>query len=107
MEEKGNILLGPVGGLGFGGVVGLAVGYTAKKIGKLVLLAIGAVFILLQALAYTELIDIDWGAVEGAATNAWETSDGTLADRAWQVVTNNLPFGGGFVAGFALGFKMG
>ncbi len=107
MEEKGNILLGPVGGLGFGGVVGLGVGFTAKKIGKVILLTIGAVVILLQALAYGELIDIDWGAVEGAAKSAWATPDGTLADRAWEVVTNNLPFGGGFVAGFALGFKMG
>jgi len=107
MEEKGNILLGPVGGLGFGGVVGLAVGYAAKKIGKLVLLALGAVVILLQVLVYADLIDIDWSAVRGVAQNTWETSNGTLADRAWEIVSHNLPFGGGFVAGFALGFKMG
>lgn len=107
MEERGDILLGPVGGLGFGGVVGLAVGFTAKKVGKLVLLGIGVVVALLQALAYAELVQIDWGAVEGAATRVWQTSDGTLADRAWEILTNNLPFGGGFVAGFALGFKMG
>lgn len=107
MEERGSILLGPVGGLSFGGVVGLAVGYTTKKIGKIVLLGIGLIVILLQVLAYSELIQIDWGAVQNAATDAWETPDGTLADRGWEVVTNNLPFGGGFVAGFALGFKMG
>ncbi len=107
MEERGNILLGPVGGLGFGGVVGVAVGYTAKKIGKIVLLGIGLVVLLLQALAYGELVHIDWGAVEGAASQVWQTSDGTLADRAWEILTNNLPLGGGFVAGFALGFKMG
>lgn len=107
MEEKGNVLLGPIGGLGFGGVVGLAVGYTAKKIGKLVLLGLGAIVILLQVLAYSELIQIDWGAVQGVAEKTWETPDGTLADRAWEIVSNNLPFGGGFVAGFALGFKMG
>lgn len=107
MEDEGNILLGPVGGLGFGGVVGLAVGYTTKKIGKIVLLVIGAVFLLLQSLAYIEVITIDWGAVQTAATDAWETSDGTLADRAWEVIRKNLPFGGGFAAGFALGFKMG
>lgn len=107
MEEQGNILLGPVGGLGFGGVVGLAVGYTTKKIGKLALLAIGVLFLALQVLAYLELIVIDWGAVQIAAKDAWETQDGTLADHAWEIIRNNLPFGGGFVAGFALGFKMG
>ena len=94
-------------GLGFGGVLGVAVGYTTKKIGKVVLIGVGLIFILLQFLVYAELITVDWGAVEGAAKDAWETSDGTLADRAWAILKNNLPFGGGFVGGFALGFKMG
>lgn len=107
MDDTSNVLPGLAGGVGFGGAVGLAVGYTAKKVGKLVLLGIGAVFVVVQGLAYLELIDIDWKAVQQVAENTWETSDGTLADRAWEMVSNNLPFGGGFAAGFALGFKMG
>ena len=38
----------------------------------------------------------------------WMDAQGvTLAERAWQVISANLPFGSGFVAGFALGFKLG
>ena len=107
IEEQGSLLLGPAAGLGFGGVVGLAVGYTTKKLGKLVLLLLGGLFLVLQGLAYFDLVVIDWAAVEQAAHGVWETPDGTLAERFWDVVRNNLPFGGGFVAGFAVGFKMG
>jgi uncharacterized membrane protein (Fun14 family) len=107
MEPQGGIPLGSLGGLGFGGVVGLAVGYTTKKIGKLALLGLGATFLLLQALAYLEVVQVDWAAVERTSRGVWETSDGTLPDRAWRIVRANLPFGGGFVAGFAVGFKIG
>lgn len=107
MEPEGNILPGAAAGLGFGGVVGLAVGYSTKKVGKLALIGIGVVFVIVQTLVYAELITVDWAAVEGAAKDAWETSDGTLAERGWAILENNLPFGGGFAAGFAVGFKMG
>ncbi len=107
MEVEGSIPLGPAAGLGFGGVVGLAVGYTTKKLGKMVLLLLGGLFLVLQVLAYLDLIAIDWLAVQTTAQDVWETPDGTLAERAWEVIRSNVPFGGGFVAGFALGFKMG
>jgi uncharacterized membrane protein (Fun14 family) len=94
--------------LGFGGVAGVAVGYTAKKVTKLVALVLGLAFIVLQGLVYKGLISVDWGAVQSTADGVWTDPHGvTLADRAWQVLTANLPFGGGFVAGFALGFKLG
>lgn len=94
--------------LGFGGAAGLVVGYTAKKITKLLALALGLTFILVQALAYEGLITVNWGVVQNTAENVWTDPHGmTLADRAWAVLTANLPFGGGFVAGFALGFKLG
>jgi uncharacterized membrane protein (Fun14 family) len=38
----------------------------------------------------------------------WTNSEGaTLAHRAWEIITANLPVAGGFAAGFALGFKLG
>ena len=33
--------------------------------------------------------------------------DGSHLVTAWAIVRDQLPFGGAFVAGFALGFKMG
>jgi uncharacterized membrane protein (Fun14 family) len=102
-------LLGTIApSLGFGGVAGLAVGYTAKKLTKLLALLLGAVFILLQLAVYEGFVTVHWDAVQGAATHVWTDPSGTtLADRLWEIVTANLPFGGGFVAGFAVGLKLG
>lgn len=94
--------------LGFGGAAGLVVGYTAKKVTKLIALMLGLAFILVQVLAYKGLITVNWGAVQSTAEGVWTDPHGlTLADHAWEILTANLPFGGGFVAGFALGFKLG
>lgn len=103
-----ELLGGWVGTLGFGGVAGVVVGYTAKKVTKLAALALGVTFILVQVLVYKGFITVDWGAVQSGAENVWRGPHGvTLADRAWQILSANLPFGGGFVAGFAIGFKLG
>ena len=106
--DLGQLLSGPAAALGFGGVAGAMVGYTAKKVTKLVALALGLTFILLQTLVYLDFIKVDWTVVQTTAEGVWSNGQGvTLADKAWAVLTANLPFGGGFVAGFALGFKLG
>jgi len=106
--DLSQLLSAPVASLGFGGVAGLVVGYTAKKVTKLVALALGVTFIVVQVLVYKGLITVNWGAVQGTAEAMWKDPNGiTLADRAWDVLVANLPFGGGFVTGFALGFKLG
>ena len=109
MDVNFNQLLGPaLASLGFGGLAGAAVGYTAKKVTKLVALVLGLAFILVQVLVYEGLVAVDWHAVEHTAHTVWTDPHGvTLADHVWQILTANLPFGGGFVAGFAVGFKLG
>jgi uncharacterized membrane protein (Fun14 family) len=106
--DLSRLLGGQAASLGFGGVAGLVVGYTAKKVTKLAALALGLTFILLQVLAHEGLITVNWGAVQTTATHVWSDPHGvTLADRAWDVLAANLPFGSGFLGGFALGFKLG
>jgi len=108
MGDLAQTLMGPAAALGFGGVSGALVGYTAKKVTKVVAVVLGLVFILVQFLAYKGLISVNWDAVQTTAEAVWRTPEGrTLADRAWEIMTISLPFGGGFVAGFALGFKLG
>jgi len=108
MNELGHLLSGPVGELGFGGVAGAIVGYTAKKVTKLMAIALGLVFILIQTLVYLKFVSVDWNAVQHSAEQVWTDPQGvTLTQRAWAILSANLPFGGGFVAGFALGFKVG
>ena len=106
--DLGSWLGGAAGELGFGGVAGAIVGYTAKKITKLAALILGLLFIALQTLVYFKFVSVDWNAVQHTAEHVWTDAQGvTLADRVWAVLSANLPFGGGFVAGFALGFKLG
>ena len=108
VNELGELLKGPWTTLGFGGVAGAMVGYTAKKMTKLAALVLGSVFIVVQILVYLGFIEVHWEAVQSTAETVWRDPRGlTLADRAWNVLAANLPFGGGFVAGFALGFKLG
>jgi uncharacterized membrane protein (Fun14 family) len=101
--------LGPIApSLGFGGAAGLAVGYTAKKLTKLLALLLGCAFILVQLAAYEGFVTVNWGVVQDTAAHAWTNPEGvTLVDRLWHIVTANVPFGGGFIAGFALGLKYG
>jgi uncharacterized membrane protein (Fun14 family) len=106
--DLGNLLGAPLASLGFGGAAGLVVGYAAKKVTKVVAVLLGLLFILLQVLVYNDLITVNWNAVQHTAQQVWTDPNGvTLADRAWGILTANLPFGGGFVTGFALGFKLG
>ena len=106
--DLSQLLGGLAPSLGFGGVAGLVVGYTAKKVTKLVALALGLVFIVVQLLAYEGLLTVNWDAVQSTAENVWTGAQGaTLANRAWEMLTANLPFGGAFAAGFALGLKLG
>ncbi len=108
MGDLSDLFGGQGAALGFGGVAGAIVGYTAKKVTKLLALLLGLVFILIQVLVYQGFITVDWGAVQKTAEGVWVDPAGTtLADRAWAILTGNLPFGGGFIAGFALGFKLG
>lgn len=106
--DLATLLSGPAGELGFGGVAGAIVGYTSKKLTKLAALVVGVIFIVIQALVYLKFVSVDWDAVQHTAEHVWKDAQGvTLADRAWEILSANLPFGGGFVAGFALGFKFG
>ncbi len=103
-----SLLSGPFGELGFGGIAGAIVGYTAKKMTKLVALALGAAFILVQLPVYADVISVNWKLVQETAHDVWIGHQGaTLAGRAWNIISGHLPFGGGFVAGFAVGFKLG
>jgi len=109
MDMDLNQLVGPnLASLGFGGVAGAVVGYTAKKVTKMVAIMLGLAFILIQLLVHQGLVTVDWNAVENTAHGVWVDPHGhTLAERAWGMLTANLPFGGGFVTGFLLGFKLG
>ena len=97
----GKFLLATLGG---GGIAGWAVGYTLKKVAKIVALFLGITFISLQYLAYKNIITVDWSKVQNAVDKQHleQSAQGFMS-----VLTYNLPFAGTFLVGFWLGFRKG
>lgn len=98
----------PAGQLGFGTLAGFVAGYAAKKIARLVAILLGLTFFALQLLAYEGWITIHWHEIQHQADDFWREAQqqGWFA-YLWMVLTDNLPFGGAFAAGFTLGFRLG
>lgn len=88
--------------LGIGGIGGYLVGFAAKQIAKIVAVLLGLVFVGLQYLAYTGIIDIHYDKLI-------QYLNGLLGFQSTisTFLFSNLPFAGGFVTGFALGFRKG
>jgi len=94
--------------LGVGGVFGAIVGYTARKVTKLLAVLLGLFFILIQVLAHYNLLTVHWENVEawwsvGASSDVAATPVNELVN----LFMTNLPFGGAFLVGFAWGFRAG
>ena len=98
-----DFLIPFVGTLGFGGLMGYAVGYAAKKVSKLALIGMGILFFAIQYLVYKGFAHVDWGGVAEAGGHAAKAGGVAF----WKIVTYNVPLGAGFVAGIALGFRKG
>jgi uncharacterized membrane protein (Fun14 family) len=108
MHDLNELWAGPAAALGFGGMAGAVVGYTAKKFTRLAAILLGALVVLVQVLAHLGFVTVHWNTVQVVAEEVWKNEQGaTLAERAWEILVANLPFGGGFVGGFAIGFKLG
>ncbi|MFQ6085719.1 MAG: FUN14 domain-containing protein [Candidatus Bathyarchaeia archaeon] len=88
--------------LGIGGIGGYVVGYAAKQIAKIIAVLLGLAFVGLQYLAYKGIIDIRYDRLIQQVKELVGIQS-TLSTFLF----SNLPFTGGFVAGFALGFKAG
>ena len=101
LGSQGTYWLATLGG---GGIAGWCVGYTLKKVAKVVAIFLGITFITLQYLAYKHVITVDWNKVQSAVDKQHleQSAEGFMS-----VITYNLPFAGSFVVGFLLGFKKG
>lgn len=90
--------------LGTGGVLGVLVGFAAKKLAKVAAVIAGAIVGLLATLEMEGLVTVHWGALREllATTPVGERIPALLLE-----LSAGIPIGGGFVAGVALGFKKG
>ncbi|UCH27108.1 MAG: FUN14 domain-containing protein [Trueperaceae bacterium] len=92
----------------FGALAGFAAGYALKKLGKLVAVALGLLFIFIQLLAYYGFVTINWIEVQRRIDPLLESQS---LGRAWgwvvAVLTHNVTFAAAFVPGFLLGLRRG
>jgi uncharacterized membrane protein (Fun14 family) len=95
-----------IGNVGAPFVIGLAVGYFAKKMLRTALFLGGAAIVLLFAAEYYNVIDITdekLQHVASAATEAAKSSGGFLVDRLTRITSKGVSGVGGFFVGFKLG----
>lgn len=94
--------------IGFGVVAGFVSGYALKKVGKVLAIVLGIVFVVVQLLAWAGFVTVNWGVVQ-------ENVDPLLQSEAlntgWQnlvqLLTHNIPFAASFIPGFLFGLKKG
>jgi uncharacterized membrane protein (Fun14 family) len=94
------------GNVGAPFLVGMAVGYFAKKTLKIALFVAGAALVLLFAAEYYHVISINNDAVldvAGKAGNAMKDSGGFLVERLKLISARGVSAVGGFYAGFKIG----
>jgi len=83
-------------------VLGVATGYSAKRIGKALLFVIGAELIVLQYLAVKGWLEINWTKISHDLT---PTINRNMFAKFLDVVTYRLPFTSSFTAGIYTGLK--
>ena len=91
--------------LGIGGIGGFCVGYSMKKLAKIVSIIVALSFLGLQILAQKGVIMINYFALEAWATNMLGET-GALQGFFVTLIAQ-MPFGIGFTGGLLLGLKNG
>ena len=88
--------------MGIGGIGGFLVGYTIKKITRLIAIILGFFIIVLIYLGYTGIISVNYDKLSEAVSGLVEQAPNIL-----QPIISNLPFAGSFSVGLTLGLKKG
>lgn len=95
-----------LGNVGAPFVIGLAVGYFAKKMLRTALFIAGGLIVLLFVTEYygiTEISDIQLQHAANAATEAAKKSGGFLVNRLSSITSKGVSGAAGFFVGFKLG----
>lgn len=87
--------------MGGGFIAGVAVGYAMKVASKMVLLAMGALIVVMYMMMHAGFITVNWDAV-GAGL---ETGTKAAGSMAWTMITELSSSFVGFAGGVTLGWK--
>lgn len=97
--------------LGTGAVIGGLIGFTAKKVAKVVAAIVGLQLALFKFLETQGILTVDWGRLSAGLLNASRTAGGAAtANQPPGLIMSFLsviPVSAGFTGGFLLGFRKG
>ena len=92
---------------GSGAVIGAIIGFTAKKMAKIIAVIIGIELVLFRLLESRGILQVNWVGMEKYFPNIGEMTI-TNTPPEWMVsMISSLSIGAGFIGGFLLGFKQG
>jgi uncharacterized membrane protein (Fun14 family) len=87
--------------LGFGGALGFLIGFTLKRVFKVVAFILGIYALSLVWLADNGLITVNWSALERFAGSFFSSFESFA-----KTTIRTVSFGGSFALGFAIGMKV-
>lgn len=93
--------------VGGGAVVGALIGFTAKKVAKIIAILIGIELALFKFLETRGVLDVNWDAIYTTAGNTTEAATSTQPPGWAMSALSALPVSAGFTGGFLIGFKKG
>ena len=95
--------------VGGGALIGGIIGFAAKKVAKLIAIIVGLELALFKFLETRGVLAVDWGAIQGGATNTTKSAGKAGGEGASLLssMLSTLPVSTGFTGGFLVGFKKG
>ena len=92
--------------MGTGAVIGGLIGFAAKKIAKIIAIIVGLELALFRFLETKGYLVVNWDKLSGGVLSGGQQAADASGEWASAIIST-LSIGGGFAAGFALGFRRG
>lgn len=91
--------------IGSGAVIGALIGFTAKKVAKILAVIVGLQLALFKFLESRQVLVVNWERL-GAAANKTSGTATAQAPPSWLMsIVSTMGVGAGFAGGFFAGFK--
>ncbi|PSQ00541.1 hypothetical protein BRC89_02055 [Halobacteriales archaeon QS_4_70_19] len=91
--------------VGTGAVIGGLIGFTAKKVAKVVAVLVGLELALFKFLESRQVLAVDWDKLGATFLSAGEAATSQTPPSWVMTILSTLSVSGGFAGGFLLGFK--
>jgi len=91
--------------LGGGALIGLLIGFAAKKIAKLIAVLIGLELALFKFLESRGILSVDWEQLTAGMVDAGSSASSSSPPSWINTILSTFAVSAGFASGFFLGFK--